>query len=330
MTHESGTPSPLWPNRPTRPEHDKQRPRDNSRPVHDNGTFTPASAAPASRAALSAAFDIDQPPFATVRRGYDPAAVDAHLAQLDESVAALRSALEESERRRAMAEQHAVAVEEEIRVVRSGMLSAPAPDTGFGARAERMLRLAESEAEQVRAAAQRSASEMTERALSEAEQHRHDVRQQLIAESARAEEHAARRGSELQEREESLRTQINRMRADAEAIQAAAQRAAESHRAVARADADELRNRTARDLARARELEERELTRLRDLQGAARLELARLASTIRAALPAAPARPSPGPARGASRSVNTEQGTGGASPDTPPNRAYAEVAAATK
>lgn len=192
MTQESRTPSPLWPNRPTPPEHDKQRPGDNSRAVHDNGTFTPASAAPASRAALNAAFGTDQPPFATVRRGYDPTAVDARLAQLDESVAALRSALQESERRRAMAEQHAVAVEEEIRVVRSGMFSAPAPDTGFGARAERMLRLAESEAEQVRATAQRTASEVTERALSDAEQHRHDVRQQLIAESARAEELAAR------------------------------------------------------------------------------------------------------------------------------------------
>lgn len=297
--------------------------------MHDNGTFTPASAVPAHPATVNATFDIDKPPFATVRRGYDPAAVDAHLAQLDESVAALCAVLEESERRRAMAEQHAVAVEEEIRVVRSGMLSAPAPDTGFGARAERMLRLAESEAEQVRAAAQRTASEVTERALSEAERHRHDVRQRLIAESARAEEQAARRGADLQEREKALRTQVNRMRADAEAIQVAAERAAESHRATAQADVDELRNRTVRELARARELEERELNRLRDLQGAARLELARLASMIRAELPATPARPSPGPTRGASRSVNTERGPGGASPDAPPNRAYAEVAAAT-
>ena len=102
-----------------------------------------------------------------------------------------------------MAEQHAVAVEEEIRVVRSGVSPT---DTGFGARAERMLRLAETEAEQIRATAHRTAAEVTERALSEAERHRHDVRQQLIAESARAEEQAARRAAELQERENTAGT----------------------------------------------------------------------------------------------------------------------------
>jgi hypothetical protein len=128
-------------------------------PVHDNGTFTPASAVPAPPAVLT---DPAPPDFATVRKGYEPAAVDAHLALLTESLSALRAALADSERRRTMAEQHAVAVEEEIRVVRSGI--APAVDTGFGARAERMLRLAETEAEQIRGTAHRTAAEVTERA----------------------------------------------------------------------------------------------------------------------------------------------------------------------
>jgi len=110
-------------------------------PVHDNGTFTPASAVPAPPIALS---DLAPPDFPTVRRGYAPAAVDAHVELLSESLTALQAALTDSERRRAMAEQHAVAVEEEIRVVRSGVSPT---DTGFGARAERMLRLAETEAE---------------------------------------------------------------------------------------------------------------------------------------------------------------------------------------
>ena len=97
-------------------------------PVHDNGTFTPASAVPAPPAVLT---DLAPPDFPTVRKGYEPAAVDAHLALLTESLSALRAALADSERRRAMAEQHAVAVEEEIRVVRSG--HTPTADTGFGA-----------------------------------------------------------------------------------------------------------------------------------------------------------------------------------------------------
>lgn len=292
--------------------------------MHDNGSFTPASAVPVSPAAWSDSDELPPLPFSTIRRGYDPPAVDAHVARMNESMAALRAALEESERRRAMAEQHAVAVEDEIRVVRSGMGAQRDTDTGFGARAERLLRLAESEAEQIRAEANRMAAEVSERALADAERHRHEVRQRLIAESARADEHASRRAAELQERENALRDRLAGARAEAEAVRAAAEQAADAHRASAHADVDELRTRVARELARAREQEERELARLRDLQDAARREFTRMVTAIRAELGAAPppARPSPGPGRGTSRGVGESSGV-------PPQRAYAEVAAAT-
>ena len=262
-------------------------------PVHDNGTFTPASAVPALPAVLTDPVDLDPPAFPTVRRGYEPAAVDARFALLAESVTALRAALADSERRRAMAEQHAVAVEEEIRVVRSGTNPA---DTGFGARAERMLRVAETEAEQVRATAHRTAVEVTERAQSAAERHRHDVRQQLIAERARAEEQAARRAAELKDRENHLEQRLARARAEADAVHTAAERVALAHRQSAEADVEELRRRTADELGRARAQVERELTRLRELQGVARAELTRIAATIRAELPPTSS-PSPRPTR---------------------------------
>ncbi len=266
-------------------------------PVHDNGTFTPASAVPAPPAVLTDPVDLTPPAFATVRKGYEPAAVDARFALLAESVSALRTALAESERRRALAEQHAVAVEEEIRTVRSGL--GPA-ETGFGARAERMLRLAETEAEQIRGAAQRTAAEVTERARSDAERHRHDVRQRLIAETARAEEQAARRAAELRERENALGERLARAQSAADAVRAAAERSADAHRAAAQADVDALRRRATDDLTRTRAQAERELGRLRDLQAGTRAELARLAATIRAELAAprattAGARPSPHP-----------------------------------
>jgi hypothetical protein len=329
MTQEPRTLSPLWSNRATPPEHDKRRPRDDSRPVHDNGTFTPASAMAAPPAAWNASDDVSQPPFATVRRGYEPAAVDAHISRLDDSIAALRSALEDSERRRAMAEQHAVAVEEEIRVVRSGKQAPTASDTGFGARAERLLRLAEAEAEQIRASANRTAAEVTERALGDAERHRHEVRQRLIAESARAEEHASRRAAELQERENALSARLTGARAEADAVRAAAERAAAAHRATAQADVEELRERVTRELVRARQTEERELARLRDLQESTRLELTRLAAAVRAELTPPPARPSPGPGRGASRGHSTERGAGAEGNGVPSQRAYAEVGTAS-
>jgi len=266
-------------------------------PVHDNGTFTPASAVPAPSAVLSDPIDLTQPAFATVRKGYEPAAVDAQFALLAESLAAMRAALAESERRRTMAEQHAVAVEEEIRVVRSGL--GPTVETGFGARAERMLRLAETEAEQIRSTAHRTAAEVIERARSEAERHRHDVRQRLIADTARAEEQAARRAAELQEREDVLGERTVHAQAEADAVRVAAERAADAYRAAAHADVDELRRRTADELARARALAERELGRLRELQGNARVELTRIAAAIRTELApggAGVVRPSPRPA----------------------------------
>lgn len=285
-------------------------------PVHDNGTFTPASAVPAPATALTDPVDLSTPSFGTVRKGYAPAAVDAHLALVAESVSALRSALADSERRRAMAEEHAVAVEEEIRVVRSGL--AQTPDNGFGARAERLLRLAETEAEQIRSTARRTAAEVTERAQNEAERHRHDVRQRLIAETARAEEQAVRRAAELQDREDALAARLAQAHAEADAVRTAAERTADAHRATAQADVDALRRRVADELARARAQAERELGRLRDLQGNARVELARLAAAIRAELsPAAPVRPSPRPSR------RTEGLRPDPADDTPPRLADA-------
>jgi hypothetical protein len=331
MTPEPRTHSSLWSNRSASSDHDQRSQRDESRPGADNSAFTPASAQSASPAAWEA--EPSRPAFPTVRRGLDAAAVEAHIARLDASMAELRAALEDSERRRTMAEQHAVAVEEEIRVVRSGLQATPAPEAGFGARAERMLRLAETEAEQIRTAANRSAAEVTERSRGEAERHRHDVQQRLIAESSRAEEHARRRADELQERETALRARLSDAHAEAEAIRTAAEHSANTQRQTAQADIDELRGRAVRDLARNREREERELARLRDLQGAARHELTRLVAAIRAELPASAARPSPGPGRRSGRDVGGnrvldggETGSGGGGP---PQRTYAEVATAT-
>lgn len=292
-------------------------------PVHDNGTFTPASAVPAPPAVLTDPADLAPPAFATVRKGYAPAAVDAHVALLADAMSTLRAALAESERRRAMAEQHAVAVEEEIRVVRAGRSAAP--DTGFGARAERMLRLAETEAEQIRVTAHRTAAEVTERAQGDAERHRHSVRQQLIAESARAEEQSARRAAELQDRENALGERLARVRAEADAVRLAAERAADAHRAGAQAEVEELRRRSAEELGRARAQAEHELARLRDRQGTARAELARVAATIRAELasavgPAVPAaRPSPRPARRAATPSVDGPGTARHSDGEPPS-----------
>jgi hypothetical protein len=189
-----------------------------------------------------------------------------------------------------------------------------------------MLRLAETEAEQIRGAAHRTAAEVTERALSQAERHRHDVRQQLTAEAARAEEQGVRRALEMQERENTASERLTRARAEADAVRAAAERAADAHRAGAETAVEELRSRTADELGRARAQAERELARLRDLQGVARAELARIAAVIRTELAQsvrAPAtRPSPRPTgRAAAGPADVPRPTPPeGAPDTSPHR----------
>ena len=86
----------------------------------------------------------DRARFVTVMRGYDRIEVDEYVRHTHRSVQRLRTELAESEGRRRRAEQHAEAVDKEVRAARAQLgarPSAPAEE-GFGVRAERLLRIA--------------------------------------------------------------------------------------------------------------------------------------------------------------------------------------------
>lgn len=272
---------------PTPQGHDgRGRPSDTDT-VSDTFVAHPApSALPAAEPVAGAELHRDaQPgrPFPTARRGYDPTAVDEHLGRVQESLHTLRAALSDSERRREQAEQHALAVEDEIRVARAGQPDGLG-DAGFGARAERMLRLAETEAADVRAQSARTAAELIDRARREAEEHRHNAEQQAIAAAARAEEYAARRTTAVQEREHALADFLLAVRSEADGIREAAARAAEAHRATAVADARDERDTAAREITRAKAEASAELDRLRTLRRSAREDLGTLATALLAAV----------------------------------------------
>jgi DivIVA domain-containing protein len=221
--------------------------------------------------------------FDTVLRGYDRAQVDAHMARLAEENAALRRQATDADRRRQTAEQHASATEGEFRKLQS-QRQAGSPEEGFGFRAEKLLRLAEQEAAEVRAATAREAAALLEQAKADAEKHRHEVEQSLISRSAQLDEQASRRSGELQDRERQIAEQLAAARSEAESLHAASRRAADQHRKQAESAAEEVRLRATQDAQRLREQAEAEVVRLSSVQRDVRSELGRLAEALSAEL----------------------------------------------
>lgn len=253
----------------------------------ESETSSSASSIPAQRAGSagadrSAGYGSERRRFDVVLRGYDRHAVDEHVSRQDGEMAKLRHELAESERRRALAEQHATATENEIRSLRSDPQFADrsSPEESFGYRAEKLLRLAEQEAAEARAAAGREAAAVVEHARAEAEQHRHEVEQSLIARSSLLDQQAAQRTVELQEREQQIAAQLTTARAEIDAMHEAARRAAEQHRRQAEGDAEAVRARAAHAAQRMRDQAEQEVSRLAALRDDARAEITRLAELL--------------------------------------------------
>jgi hypothetical protein len=190
------------------------------------------------------------PAFEVVRRGYDRDQVDAQLRDMRERLASAEAA-------RQAAEKRAQAGEAERR---SGRGDAPAPAAeSFGYRAEKILRLAEHEAADVRSRAASEATTLVEQARADAERHRHEVEQSLIARSAELDQEAAQRNVALQEREAQ-----------------AARHSAEALVNEAQSRADELRHRSEQEIRRRREAAEHELRRISGLHEGVRGEMGRL------------------------------------------------------
>lgn len=229
-----------------------------------------------------------RPQFEVVLRGYDRTAVDAYLDGHAGEWQSLRHELDNSERRRQQAEQHASSTERENRTLRAAPAAAApaAAEDGFGFRVEKLMRMAEQEAADVRGGAAREASALLEQARAQAEQHRHEVEQNLIARSTVLDQQAARRTVELQEREQQISEQLAAARAEAKNLHDAAERAAEQRRAQADADADAVRNRAAQEARRLVDQARQEADRLVAVQGGARADLARIAELVAAELDA--------------------------------------------
>jgi DivIVA domain-containing protein len=205
--------------------------------------------------------DVERRRFVTVLRGYDRIEVDEYIDDLLAVVATLRTSAAEADRNRRAAEERAK--EAERRATESANAQpAPAPTEGFGVRAERLLRLAENEAAEIRAAAAAESSSIVERARADAEQRRHEAEQALIARSAQTDQETARRTAALDEREGALKSQLEAARGEIEMLTRAAQREADRLREQVRHEIDEKRAAAELEATRAVESVEKDVARI--------------------------------------------------------------------
>jgi hypothetical protein len=252
---------------------------------------TPDTSDPAATAE-SAPPSESVPKFESVLRGYDRDQVDAYWKRRAGADRALREAVSEAQRRLATVAAQARALEEENHRLRS---SGPtqlrgddhpvdSPSGGFGQRAEKLLRLAESEAADLRARAVRDAAEAAAQARSEVETYRHEIERELIARASHVEQHAAQREATLQEREDQLVRQQDLLRAEADRVSAAALRDADRIRREAEARAGQIVQAAEAEAARVRAELAADIDRLHALRDDARATVERIARAVTSGL----------------------------------------------
>lgn len=134
--------------------------------------------------------------FDIVLRGYDRAQVDERVRFLSDELATAEQAL-------TAARERTAGLEEELSSVRSELdRRVPDPDVGFGDRVEKILRLAEEEAAEIRQRADGEASSIVERARAEAEQ--------MAADADEAAKQRTRQSEQDLERLKSMREDVQR------------------------------------------------------------------------------------------------------------------------
>jgi hypothetical protein len=265
-------------------------------------TGTQAAAEPAAAGEPATA----APGFDTVMRGYERGQVDHFVRRQEAEAEALRAALAAAEQKCDRAQRRAAQVGTENQALHAAA-AAPPPvgaatgtaDAGFGVRAERLLRLAETEAAEVRSQAVRDAADLMERSRLDAERHRHELERALIARVAEHDHLAACRDAELAEREEQVTRQLDAARTEADRVNTVALRDADRIRHDAETVADSVRTAVRAELDRLREDARHDVDLLAGLRDDALRDIRRLADVLTAevappprnALRALPARP---------------------------------------
>ncbi|MGH3565095.1 MAG: hypothetical protein ACRDRH_03495 [Pseudonocardia sp.] len=235
------------------------------------------------------------PAFDLVRRGFDRHQVIKQFTEFAERVTGLTTKVAALTNQVTNERQRAEYAEQELRQAFSRISSIErANNHGFGDRMEKLMLIAEQQAADVIERAEQQAREIVEGARNEseihrrdAEAHRREVDQALVARAATLDQEATRRSAALQRRESDIAASQIVARQQTEEMRDIVDRDAAIVRERAQAEAVELRNQiqahaaALRVKAQAEALADRdrgarELARLVDVQGGVRAELGRI------------------------------------------------------
>ena len=234
--------------------------------------------------------------FTVVLRGYDRGEVDTRLAELDHRI-------HDEIRRADAAEQSLSAARAQVRRLQEQLENDSAArageerraeEAGFGRRVERVLQAAEQEAAELRDRAADEAAEIVERARREAEDRRSRTEEALLGRAATLDrefasrsstlddrEHDAdRRERDLAERERTVSDRLSGVRTEAERILADARSDAEQTLSTARAEAAALLRDAEQGAGERRSAVVRDVERLAALRDDVRDELTRVQRTL--------------------------------------------------
>ncbi|MBW0106144.1 DivIVA domain-containing protein [Pseudonocardia sp. KRD291] len=212
--------------------------------------------------------------FAVVLRGYDRAQVDARLEELDRRIG--------DEIRRADAAEAALgATRSQLRRLQDGAAASTAGDErSFGVRVERVLQAAEREASDLREKAATEAAALVETARAEVEQQRRQTEQALLGRAATLDHEFTARAASLDARQRDVDDRIATAEREAQRIRDEAERAAAEERAGAERRAADLMRHAEEAVREQRADASRDVGRLAGLRDEVRAELARLRGVL--------------------------------------------------
>jgi cell division septum initiation protein DivIVA len=171
--------------------------------------------------------------FDVALRGYDKRQVDERIRALVAELVAADNAL-------AAAAQRISMLEDALSQVRHASDGEPAGDANFGARVEKIMKLAEDESREVRAQAEAAAGALLDQARAQAAEQRERAEQEIAAWRADANREAAEQDDALRRRSSELDTACQEAEREAERVRAQARAEAEQIRTSASAKAEEL------------------------------------------------------------------------------------------
>jgi cell division septum initiation protein DivIVA len=177
--------------------------------------------------------DLTDSTFDVGLRGYDKRQVDERLRVLAAELAAADNAL-------AAANQRIAMLEDALSQTRHAPDGEPAGESNFGARVEKILKLAEDEAREVRDQAEQAAAALLDQARTQVAELRERAEQEIATRRAEANRQAAEQEAALRRRSSELDLACQEAEREAEMIRAQARAEAEQIHTAAKATADEL------------------------------------------------------------------------------------------